>query len=501
MTDMGAKAKDATFNEAKATNKVALACHIVLAVVLEASYFLEVTKGARTVPYYMVFSVLALGPVIWEIIVYRRNPDSPRLKYYIGTFYTIFYIFVVFTTVNLIAFTFIIPIYMVLILYSDLRLCIAVSGGGFLVNVIFLAYQGVSGNLNKAEMATYEIRMALLLIIAVFICIATQTLARVNQAKLSELNKEKENVSGLLSNVMAVSGQMSEGITDVTGHMQELGSAVSETRNAMQEVSVGTNDTAESIQNQLSKTEEIQNYIEQMAKVVENISGSVEQASDSVRSGRKNIDMLMKQMTASEKVGKEAVEDMKVLEEYTANMQSIIDMITSVASQTSLLALNASIEAARAGEAGRGFAVVATEISNLANQTQSATVNITEVIQNVSAKLAIAVEAVGQLMESNRKQSELAAQASENFGMIAEGTEHVNEQSSYLNEAVAKLSDANSGIVESVQTISAIVQEVSAHAQETYTVSDRNTGIVQEVSRLVEALNEQAGQLKQKNID
>lgn len=492
---MGTKAKETAFSEGKATNKVALACHIVLAVVLESSYFLEVMKGARTIPYYIVFSVLALGPVIWELIVYRARPDSPMLKYYIGTFYTIFYIFVVFTTVNVIAFTFIIPIYMVLILYSDLRLCVAVSGTGFVVNVIFLVYQAVGGGLNKEDMATYEIRMALLLLMAIFICIATQTLARVNQAKLSELDKEKETVSDLLNNVMAVSGQMSEGIVDVTGHMQELGSAVSETRNAMQEVSEGTNDTAESIQNQLSKTEEIQNSIEQMAKVVESISVSVEQANDSVRSGKKNIDMLMKQMTASEKVGKEAVKDMKVLEEYTTNMQSIIDLITSVASQTSLLALNASIEAARAGEAGRGFAVVATEISNLANQTQEATVNITEVIQSVSAKLGIAVEAVGQLMESSRRQSEAASQASESFGLIAEGTGQVNEQSAYLSDAVARLSDANGGIVESIQTISAIVQEVSAHAQETYTVSDRNTGIVQEVTRLVEDLNEQAGKL------
>lgn len=494
-TDMETKAKDMAFSEGRATNRVALACHIVLGVVLEISYFLEVMKGARTIPYYLVFSVLALGPVIWEIIVYRARPDSPRLKYYIGTFYSIFYIFVVFTTVNMIAFTFIIPIYMVLILYSDLRLCVSVSGAGFLVNVIFLAYQAVDGNLNKADMATYEIRMALLLIMTIFICIATQTLARVNQAKLSELDQEKENVSELLQNVMAVSRQMSAGIVDVTDHMQELGGAVSETRNAMQEVSEGTNDTAESIQNQLSKTEEIQNSIEQMAKVVESISDSVEQSNDSVRNGRKNIDMLMKQMTASEKIGKEAVEDMKVLEEYTANMQSIIDLITSVASQTSLLALNASIEAARAGEAGRGFEVVATEISSLANQTQAATVNITEVIQNVSTKLGIAVEAVGQLMESSRRQSEAAAQASESFGLIAEGTEQVNEQSAHLSDAVARLSDANGGIVESIQTISAIVQEVSAHAQETYTVSDRNTGIVQEVSRLVEELNEQAARL------
>ena len=186
---------------------------------------------------------------------------------------------------------------------------------------------------------------------------------------------------------------------------------------------------------------------------------------------------------------------MKALEEYTANMQTIIDLITSVASQTSLLALNASIEAARAGEAGRGFEVVATEISVLANQTQQATVNITEVIQNVSSKLNIAVGAVGQLMDSSRKQGESAMQAAASFEKIADSTSQVDEQRNMLEDAVAQLAEANGGIVESIQTISAIMEEVSAHSHETYSVSEKNTDIVQKVGTLVEELNEQAQQL------
>lgn len=263
----------------------------------------------------------------------------------------------------------------------------------------------------------------------------------------------------------------------------------------MQEVSSGTNDTAESIQSQLGKTEEIQHYIEQLANMAENIAESMGQAKENVAIGRKNIDSLNEQMVVSERAGNEVVESMKSLEEYMTNVQSIIDLITSVASQTSLLALNASIEAARAGEAGRGFAVVATEISNLANQTQTATVNITEVIHNVSDKLDVAANAVEQLMGNSKKQSESANQAADSFVLISESTERVDEQSERLGNAVAKLTDANSGIVESIQTISAIMQEVSAHSQETYTVSERNTGIVDEVTRLVDNLNEQAQRL------
>lgn len=487
-----------TFNGAQAMNKVAIACHAVTVAVLEAAYLLEVVKGSRTWGYYLIFSLFALVPLITEMIGYHKNPEEEKLKYLIGAGYTIFYIFVVVTTTNVIAFTYIIPILSVIILYSDVRLCAFVSGASVVINILFVGYQGISGNIKAEEMATYEIRVFLLLLISIFLCRATATLEKINQVKLAELDKEKDNVSELLDRVMVVSGQMSNGILDMADQMRQLGEAVSETRNAMQEVSSGTNETAESMQNQLGKTEEIQNHIVQMGDVMAAIGQSMAEAKGSVDLGRENLNELRRQMESTERAGRQVVEDMKELEIYTSNMQTIIDMITSVASQTSLLALNASIEAARAGEAGRGFAVVATEISNLANQTQSATVNITDVIHSVSERLKVAVDAVEELIVSNQKQNESAAQAEESFGKIAEGTDQVDEQSRRLDQAVKQLADANRVIVESIQTISAILQEVSAHAQETFNVSENNTKIVEEVDTLVETLSEQAQQLNRK---
>lgn len=489
--------KDSIFDGAKAMNKTAISCHTVIVVVLELAYLMEVVKGSRTVGYYFIFSMIAILPVVVELILYRREPSDQRLKYVIGITYCLFYLFVVFTTVSMIAFTYIIPICLVLVLYSDVKLCAWVSGAGFAVNVVFLAWQGLAGNIAAEDMANYEIRVALLLLVAVFLCLSTKTLEKINASKLLELDQEKENVSTLLDKVMRVSGQMSDGILDMAGQMRELGEAVSETRNAMQEVSSGTNETAESIQNQLGKTEEIQNHIGEMADVMGAITQSMSVAKDSVRLGRENLNTLTSQMESSERAGTQAVEDMKELEEYTTNMQTIIDMITNVASQTSLLALNASIEAARAGEAGKGFAVVATEISNLANQTQGATVDITDVIRSVAEKLKIAVNAVEELMDSNRKQSESAVQAAESFERIAGGTDQVDEQIGRLDSSVKQLAEANKVIVESVQTISAIMEEVSAHSQETFRVSENNTAIVSKVDGLVEDLSNQAKLLNQ----
>lgn len=485
------------FDGARAMNKMAVACHTVIVAVLEIAYLIEVIKGSRTIGYYVVFSMIAILPVILEFILYNREPADTRLKYVISVTYSVFYLFVVFTTVNMIAFTYIIPLCLVIILYSDVKLCAWVSGAGVATNIVFLVWQGMSGGIKAEDMATYEIRMALLILVSVFLCLSTKTLEKINASKLAELDREKDNVSDLLDKVMRISGEMSGGILDVAGQMRELGNAVSETRNAMQEVSSGTNETAESIQNQLGQTEEIQNHIGQMADVMETITQRMSETKDSVRQGRENLQMLTKQMEHSEKAGTNAVEEMKELAEYTSNMQTIIDMITSVASQTSLLALNASIEAARAGEAGKGFAVVATEISNLANQTQSATVDITDVIRSVSDKLKTAAGTVEELMESNRKQNESAVQAADSFERIASDTDQVDEQSRRLDSSVKQLAEANRVIVESIQTISAIMQEVSAHSQETFRVSENNTQIVSEVDRLVEGLSEQAKQLNQ----
>ena len=393
------------------------------------------------------------------------------------------------------AFTFAIPMYLIIILYSDVKYCMLISAGGFLANLIYTIYRAVTVGIAGEEMATYEIRVIVMLIIAVFLCMATDVMAKINRMKMDDLNKEKENISNLLTNVMGISGSMSEGIIDMREHMQNLGESVSETRNAMQEVSGGTNDTADAIQKQLGQTEEIQRHIEQVGTVSKNIADSMDRTKGDIADGKRSLDTLLAQVDSSERAGKEVVTDISALEEYMKNMESIIELITNVASQTSLLALNASIEAARAGEAGKGFAVVATEISNLANQTQSATVNITDVIHNVSDKLTIAVNAVEQLMNNNAKQNESAVTVADSFEKIAESTQDADEQGKMLEEVVSRLESANAGIIEGIQTISAVMEEVSAHSNETYTISEKNIGIVTQVTELVENLSEQAESL------
>lgn len=479
------------FNGAKAMNKVAIACHTVIVAVLEIAYLVEVLKGSRTIGYYVVFSLVAILPVALEFILYSRRPEDTRLKYVIGVTYSLFYLFVVFTTVSMVAFTYIIPLYMVLVLYSDVKLCAWVSGFGLAANLVFLGWQGAMGALAGADMASYEIRVALLLLVAIFLCLSTKTLEKINTAKLEELDREKDHVSDLLDKVMQISAQMSDGILDVADQMRELGSAVSETRNAMQEVSSGTNETAESIQNQLGKTEEIQNHIGQMSDVMEMITQHMAETKDSVRLGRENLQTLTRQMERSEKAGMHAVEEMKELAEHTANMQTIIDMITSVASQTSLLSLNASIEAARAGEAGKGFAVVAQSVSSLSDGTIEAARQIQSVMEQIKGYANDTVQVASEAETIVSNQSKTVNNTIHLFHDMNEYLQNLLDEITALEKIIESMDRHRNDTLAAIESISSVSEETAA------SVTTVNDSLKEQVT-MMDNLNQSTIELQEK---
>ena len=177
-------------------------------------------------------------------------------------------------------------------------------------------------------------------------------------------------------------------------------------------------------------------------------------------------------------------------------MNSITDLITGVADQTSLLSLNASIEAARAGEAGRGFAVVASEISNLAAQTSEATDNISRLISDITSQIDDMVSTIKNLLSAGEKESKVATDTEQNFASIAQNIDEISTHSKKLSDTVSELAVANKTIVDSIQTISAITEEVSAHATETYNISENNQKIVDSVLNVVNTLENDAKKLK-----
>lgn len=477
------------------SNLTTLGGYGAIGLVLLVTYFIELAKGNRTIGYIAVFALIVAIPITLCIMAYAKNKESLYVKYIFLIGYIVMYLFVIFTTDQAVTFVYIIPAFVLVIPYCDMIIAYSLCGLSVAANAVQIVIKALDTGLSKEEVVFAEIQIAILLVTGVLAAIATRISKVVNEAKLSEINEEKENTTKMLNKILEVSEGITKDIIEVNEKMSYLDMSVASTKNSMEDVSAGTVETAESIQEQLLKTEEIGEYIGSVKNVSEKISEDIAETSKSLSVGTQNIDLLLEQVNNSEKASADVVKRMDELQENTNQMHSIVDLISSVTSQTSLLALNASIEAARAGEAGRGFAVVATEISNLAKQTSDATESITKLIYSIADSLNDVVASISQLVDSNKEQNVAATQTAESFDVIKKNSESVNALSGELEKVTANLAVANEVIVDRINNISAITEEVSARTSETFSASEKDSIIVSEVTELVNALNLKAQEL------
>lgn len=493
------KTKQSTIenSELAGANKLMLTCFSILVAVLDVAYLLEVIKGARTIGYYIVFLILSLTPLVVSILGYKKSPDWKHLKLVSVFGYLVFYAFVIFTSTTDVGFVYIMPMFVIVAIYIDQFVAVGCGIMAIILNIVQAIWQNSQPELESIDMATIEIRVASLFLCTLFIVFVTSYLKKTSENKVFVVNSAKESSDELLNKVMTVSDGMVALISEANGKMGELHESLEKTMNSMEEVTAGTGDTVNAIQEQLERTEQIQNHINAVESVSKNVCSYMNNARTEIEVSNKNIGMLIEQVGKTNEASVRVEQELEKLNSLAAQMGTIINVIEGVTEQTSLLALNASIEAARAGEVGKGFAVVASEISTLAGQTSSATIEITDIINNIAAELKIVVNVITELEKSNKVQGEKAQETATRFRGIERVSADIDVQARELVTAVDKLAEANAGIVSNIQTISAISEEVTAHSNETFASSEENDKTATEVVRIVNDLNELAQKLKQ----
>ena len=478
-------------------NTVAMNCHFLVCGIISIAYFVEFLKGDGTLLYVLATIILAMGPVVGEIICYKKQHDTKMIKHFVGIGYAILYTFVMFTTNNHFTFVYVIPMLIAITVYNDFKYSLPIEVGVVIVNVIQMALFFKRGIYTKADMASVEIQFFVIVLICGIQLYVSIVAEKLNQKKLAELKAEHEKTEELLTRIMDTSDKMTQQITESAQKTASLGESMQAMKESMEEVNSGSNDTAEAVQSQLNQTEEIQAMVEQVEKGTENIIDSMNQNKEAIAQGNANVGILVKQAEETVESGKKVTEELSQLDTYMSQMNSILDIINSITSQTSLLALNASIEAARAGEAGRGFAVVASEISQMAQQTKDSTVQISQLIENVSNAIQMVVEVSGSMISMIESQNETTEKTAESFTVIEKNSDNVYGQSNELAAYVTKLADANKKIVDSISTISAISEEVAAHASDTLSATESNNVIVEELAALSGQLETLAQELKE----
>lgn len=477
-------------------NKVTVLCHGIISALISGAYLVEVLKGSRTILYFIVLVLLGLGPVAVEAVLYKRNPESDMLRKVVAYSYAVLYAVAVFSTYSKLPFTYILPMLVVITVYGDTKYCLKIGVGGLIINIVDVVYRGVTVGFAQEDIPDLEIRLIVMAVLVIYLYLTTRVSKEISEGKQQDLETEKEKVERLLNQVMRLSGELSDGVEQVDQHMNRLDKSVEEMSNAMEEVASGNLETAESVQNQLTRTEEIQKLIDDVNEVGIYIKERMDTATGEVENGVAGMELLSKQSKQSREANATVVNLMQELHVQAEKMNEIVGLITNIANRTSMLALNASIEAARAGESGRSFTVVAKQVTELADQTKAATVNIAELIGTVTSELNQVTDAVRVVEENTEAQDKKTEDLSRSLSGIMDMTVTIAEKTTGLEKMIEKLAAANGDIVQNIQVISAITEEVTAHSTETLNTCKENQEIVGEVSRITARLNENAHDLK-----
>lgn len=213
-------------------------------------------------------------------------------------------------------------------------------------------------------------------------------------------------------------------------------------------------DASNGIDVQLSETDQVVAAINEMNASAQEVARNAAHAAQSVRSANDQAVTVEKVIVDAIQVIEQlvnAVENaaavIRKLEQDSASIGTVADVIREIADQTNLLALNAAIEAARAGEQGRGFAVVADEVRTLATRTQQSTEEIQKIIERLQAGTGNAVQAMKQGQDKARQGVEQAQQA----GRALEE----------ITTAVARIMDMNTQIATAAEQQSAVTNELN----------------------------------------
>jgi len=350
-------------------------------------------------------------------------------------------------------------------------------------------YLGVAIDTDIVEMPVKELRnqallfsaLALLISIAAIYLLVTKLMApldNINLAMQGIASGEGDLTQRLATDSDLEFANLARGFNGFADKLQVL---IRDSKELGDQIMAGTDETArgstaavEALTQQLSELEQLATAMTQMSSTALEVAGYAQQAASSAKEadeaaadGAAVVNSTSDSITQLSVHIENAVEEVKLLEQSTGNIETILSVISGIAEQTNLLALNAAIEAARAGEQGRGFAVVADEVRNLAQRTQESTAQIKNMI-DILQQSSVSVASVMSKSQLEAAQSvEKAQQANDAINTIRESISRITE----MNLQIAAAAEEQSLVAEEVNrntvNIKDLSQQVSDNAQAT----------------------------------
>lgn len=305
------------------------------------------------------------------------------------------------------------------------------------------------------------------------------------------------NLRQLIGQVKSSAEQVATSADQLTANSHQSTQAAGNVAEAITQVAQGSEQQVNAINEVSAVIESMSAGIEEVAVTANNMAETAEKAAQATNVGQTTVDQAVSQMDTVGKGAKQAQDVAGDLENSSKQIGEIVELISNIAGQTNLLALNAAIEAARAGEQGKGFAVVAEEVRKLAEQSERAAHQITELIQKNHQSIGNVVVAIDTAIRDVDKGVTLVNSAGQGFKQIAQLVNEVGSQVRDISATLQELSAGGQRIVGSVKQVEKVSEDAAGEVQTISASVEEQSASMEEIASSSQALANLAEKLQQ----
>ena len=271
-----------------------------------------------------------------------------------------------------------------------------------------------------------------------------------------------ESLAGVLSDVRQSETSLSNNVEAVKAYISNTEELTQKIVVSMSEISQGASDQAEDILVAAEEVSKISDLIEENNVSLANLKDGSAEMELTSQNAIEILNSLSQMSETTEAAISLINEKMDMTNKATEEIAVATDLITNIASQTNLLAINASIEAARAGDSGRGFAVVAEEIKMLSDQSEQSASKIRDIISSLISTVGEANEAVKNVSDIITRQNKDIEDTEKAFSRVMSCVKKSEQQVEEISNKNDVLGEAKDAITELISNLSAIAQENAA---------------------------------------